>query len=363
MTKIQLIDVRAITIERQHTLTTAYGPRNDATTILVQMHTDDGLTGLGQAAVDQPYYGETAESMLANIRTYLAPALSGENPFDIERLAALMRQTLPGHEASHSALEMALWDIKGKALGVEVYQLLGGRVRHGIDIMASVTHGEPEAMASEAMELLERAAYPIVKLKIGMGIDEDVRRYRAVREAVGNRAALQVDANAGYNYGDALLALSRLIEIGNLAMVDQPVARLDDMAALARALPVPFMADESISGLPDALDIVRQRAAAAGFLKIGKQGGLLQVQKIAAIFEAAGMAMSMGIYYDVIAAAAAHLAAALPTVTWPSPFTDLIGSILTEPLVPDGLRLPVPDGPGLGVELDPEQVERFTLDL
>lgn len=361
MTAIRTIDVRAIAIERSSTLTTAYGPRNDATTVLVQMHTDDGLIGFGQAAVDQPYYGETAEAMLANIRKYLAPALGGENPFDIERLVRLLRRTLPGHEASQSALEMALWDIKGKALGVPVYQLLGGKLRDGISVMGSLTHAEPEAMAREAVAALDRLPFPVIKLKVGMGVEDDVRRYAAVRDAVGDRTALQVDANAGYSFGEALTALSRLVDIGNLVMVDQPVARIDDMAELARRLPVPLMADESIAGPDVALDIVVRRAAAGGFLKIGKHGGLLQVQKIAAIFEAAGMSISMGIYYDVIAAAASHLAAALPAVTWPAAFTDLTGTILTEPLIPDGLLLRVPEGPGLGIELDPEQVERFTI--
>ena len=363
MTRIQAIDVRAIAIDRAHTLTTAYGPRNDATTVLVQMRTADGLTGLGQAAVDQPYYGETAEGMLAHIRGYLAPALIGQNPFEIERLATLLRRTLPGHPASHSALEMALWDIKGKALGVPVYELLGGRVRDGIDVMGSLAHGEPEAMAAEALATLDTTPYPILKLKVGMGRAEDLRRYRAVREAIGERAALQVDGNAGYTFAEALPALTSLIEAGNLVMIDQPVARLSDMAELSRRLPVPLMADESIGGPADALELVERRAAAAGFLKLGKLGGLLQVQKAAAIFEAAGMPLSMGIYYDVIAAAAAQLTAALPAVTWPAAFTDLNGSILSTPLVPAGLLLRVPEGPGLGVELDPAQVERFALAL
>ena len=361
MTVIHSISARAISIDRASTLTTAYGPRNDATTILVQMTTKDGIVGLGQAAVDQPYYGESAEGMLANIRTHLAPALIGQDPSDIERNGRHLERALPDHPASLSALEMALWDIKGKALGVPVYELLGGKVREGVSIMGSLTHAEPEIMATEAIETLDKTPFPILKMKIGMGVSEDLRRFRAVREAVGDRAALQVDGNAGYSIGEALIALAALIDIGNLIMVDQPVARLDDMSTLATRLPVPLMADEAIGGPSEALDIVLRRAASAGFLKIAKHGGMLNVQKIAAIFQAAGMTVSMGIYYDVIAAATAHLAAALPAVTWPSAFTELKGSILQTPIVPDGLILRVPEGPGLGVELDPDQVERFAL--
>ena len=363
MTRIESITATAIAIERRMTLTTAHGARNDANTVLIEMRTDDGLTGLGQAPVDQPYYGETAEGMLVNIRRYLAPALIGQDPFDIERQNASLRRTLPGHPASQAALEMALWDIKGKALNVPVYQLLGGKIRPGIPIMGSLTHASPEAMAAEADEILNSSSYDRIKMKVGLRPLDDVARYRAVRSAVGDRANLQVDGNAGYTFGDALIALTSMIEIGNLVMVDQPVARLDDMAELASRLPIPLMADEAIDDPASALDIVNMRAASAGFIKIAKQGGLLNVAKIAALFEAAGLSISMGIYYDVIAAASAHLAAALPAVIWPSPFTHLNGAILAEPLVPEGTWLRVPERPGLGVELDPDAVRAHALDI
>jgi muconate cycloisomerase len=258
---------------------------------------------------------------------------------------------------------MALWDVRGKALGVPVHQLLGGKLRDGISIMGSVSYASPDAMAREADEALLRTPYPLMKMKVGMDVEQDVRGYAAVRAAVGERARMQVDGNAGYAFHDALNAIEQMSAIGNLAMVDQPVGHVDDLAELARRVSTPLMADESIGSPRDALDLAVRRAAAGGFLKIAKHGGLLNVQKIATIFEAAGMVISMGVYYDVIAAAAAHLAAALPAVTWPSPFTNLTGTILTRPLVPDGLLLRVPEGPGLGVEIDPDMLAKFRLDL
>src|SRR5690606_20091871 len=115
-------------------------------------------------------------------------------------------------------------------------------------------------------------------------------------------------------------------------------------------IPVPVVADESLDSPADALEIVRLRAATLGFLKITKVGGLLNALKIAAIYEAAGLRLSVGIYYDVLAAAAAHFAAAVPCVRWPSPFTELTDTILTKAIAPDGLLLPVPEGMGFGVE-------------
>ena len=137
---------------------------------------------------------------------------------------------------------------------------------------------------------------------------------------------------------------------GSLGIVEQPVARWADMAVLARRLNTPLMADEAIYPPPDALEVVRMKAATVALMKITKHGGILNVWKIASIFEAAGFDLSIAIYYDVIAVACAR---------WPSPFTDLNDTILSEPYEPEGLLLRVPEKPGLGVDLDLDKVERY----
>src|SRR5690606_27537479 len=123
-------------------------------------------------------------------------AVIGEDPRNIERLNRKLRAALPEHWSSHAGVELALWDLKGKALGVPVYQLLGGKVREGVDLMGFVHRDEPSAMARHAEAKLAEAPYPVLKLKIGIDVREDVERYRAVAEAVGDRCVLQVDGNA-----------------------------------------------------------------------------------------------------------------------------------------------------------------------
>ncbi|MDR7468132.1 MAG: enolase C-terminal domain-like protein [Armatimonadota bacterium] len=361
--RITSVRARAVRIPRRSVLTTSYGARDDATTVVVEVHTDEGVTGIGQTAVDAPFYGETAEGMLANIRVHLAPAVVGESPLDIERLNGRLRAALPEHWSSHAGVELALWDLKGKALGVPVYQLLGGRVRDGVDLMGFVRRSTPARMAQEAAATLAETPFPVLKMKIGIDPREDVAQYRAVAEAVGDRAVLQVDGNAGYTLSQALPTLAAMERIGRLGAIEQPVARLADLAEVARRFPVPVMADEAIYPPADALEVVEQRAASLALMKITKHGGILNVQKIAAVFEAAGLDLSVAIYYDVIAAAAAHIAAALPVVRWPSPATDLADTILTEPLEPRGLVLPVPEGPGFGVALDEDKMRRYVVDL
>ncbi len=359
--RITNVTARLIAIPRADTLRTSYGLRTTARTVFVEVNTDEGITGYGQASVDGPYYGESAEGMLANLQTHVIPVVLGEDPLDIERLVGKMHKALPHHYASHAGVELALWDLKGKALGAPVYQLLGGKVRDGVALMGFVRHDTPERMADAAQAALAEQPYPVLKMKIGLDPTEDVVRYRAVAEAVMGRAVIQVDGNVGYTLGQAIPALTAMERIGALGAVEQPVARIDDMAELARRLDTPMMADEAIYPPQDAITIVRQRAAHLALMKITKHGGILAVLKIAHIFEAAGLSLSVALYYDLIAVAAAHLAAALPCVTWPSPPTFLHDTLLAQPFTPEGLLLRTPDGPGFGVEVDLDKVRRYTV--
>jgi muconate cycloisomerase len=272
-----------------------------------------------------------------------------------------LHKALPHHEFSVSAVEMALWDAAGKAIGVPVWRLLGGRVREGVDLMGFVDHDTPERMAEGAGRTLDATPYGVLKMKIGIDPAADLARVRAVAEAVRGRAVLQVDGNTGYDIAQAVPTLTAMEATGALGAIEQPVARLADMAELARRLSTPIMADESIYAPADAIDVVRQRAASIALMKIAKHGGIGPVRRIGAVFESAGLQLSVALYYDLIAAAACHLAVALPAVRWPSPETDMSDTILATPLRSDGLLLRAPDGPGLGVALDWDKVERYTV--
>ena len=360
--KIVEVVTTVVSLPRAATLTTSYGSGDLATTVLVELHTDEGVTGIGQTAVAPRSYGETAEGILVNIHKHLAPEVIGESPMDIERLNRKLQRALPHHWSSHAGVEMALWDLKGKALGAPIHQLLGGRVRPGLNLMGFVHHDTPERMGAEASATLDATPFPVLKMKIGLDPIDDVKRYAAVAEAVEGRAVIQVDGNTGYTIHQAIPALARMEAIGALGAIEQPVARLTDMADLAARLRTPLMADEAIYPPEDAIEVVRRKAASVALMKITKHGGMLHVAKIGAIFEAAGLSLSIAIYYDLIAVAAAHLAAALPCVTWPSPFTQLQDTLLTEPFEPDGLALDAPTGPGFGVAFDPAKVKLYTVE-
>ena len=359
--KITGVRATIVNVPRNVTLTTSYGSRDDATTVVVELETDEGIVGVGQTAVDAPFYGEPAAGIKANVEAYLAPAILGLSPFDVERVHDAMNRALPGHLSTKAGIDLALWDAKGKALGVPVYHLLGGRLRDGVALMSMVHRADPETMFRETQERL-RTPYPVLKMKIGIDVAADVARYAAVREAAAGRAVIQVDGNGGYSLGDAITALAAMDRLGGLGMIEQPVKRLDELADLARRFGAPVMADESIHAPDDAIEVVKRGAAQAALVKITKHGGLLNVLKIAHVAEASGIDLSVAIYYDVIAAAAAHVAAALPAITWPSPPTGMRETLLTESIEPDGLLMPVPEGPGLGVELDPQKVRHYAVE-
>ncbi len=359
--KIAKIRATIVSVPRTVTLTTSYGSCDDATTVVVEIETDDGFVGVGQTAVDAPFYGEPAAGIKTNIAAYLAPAVIGLSPLDIERVHVAMNQALPGHLSTKAAIDLAVWDLKGKILGVPVYQLLGGRLRDGVSLMSMVHRADPETMFLETQERL-RTPYPVLKMKVGIDVDEDIARFRAVSEACAGRSVIQVDGNGGYTHGQAIRALSAMDKIGGLGMIEQPVKRLDEMADLARRFGAPVMVDEAIHGPDDAIEVLKRGSAQAALLKITKHGGILNVLKIAHIAEASGIELSVAIYYDVIAAAAAHIAAALPAVTWPSPPTGMGETLLTASIEPTGLCMSVPEGPGLGVELDPEKVLHYAVD-
>ena len=357
--KITKVKVTPISIPRGKVLTTSYGRRDTSDTVIVEVFTDDGIVGIGQTSVDAPYYGESMEGIVTNLEHYFVPAVIGEDPMNIEYLNAKFQSTLFGHLASQAAIEMALWDIKGKALGVPLYQLLGGRVRDGMNIMGFLPRDNTQSMIAEVEQLLAHVPYPVLKMKIGINREEDLAQYRAIREAVADRALIQVDGNKGYSISEAIPILSEIEAIGGLGAIEQPVAAVGDLRELARRVSVPVMVDESIYTIADAVEVVRRRAASMALMKITKHGGILTVQKIASVFEAAGLRLSVAGYFDLIAAAGAHLAAALPVIEWPSPVTPLQDTILTEPFVPDGIVLRPPEKPGLGVEFDPEKVEYY----
>ena len=161
------------------------------------MHTDAGLIGLGEASCTPRWSGEDQFTAAHLIATYLEPLLAGQNPLEIEALTQRFRLAFAGNMFTKAAVEMALWDIAGKAAGKPVYELLGGKVREFVTTKWSVSGVEPEKAAEIAKRAIDRG-FKAMKVKVGIDPDQDVARVRAVREAIGPDIKLGVDANGGW---------------------------------------------------------------------------------------------------------------------------------------------------------------------
>lgn len=356
--KIVRIRSTIAALPRSRPLKTSYGESPHTVTVVVQVYTDEGITGVGQTVAPAPWYGETAEAIKAAVDRYLSPAVVGEDPCNTERLFARMDQALRGARYAITAVELALWDIKGKALGVPVYLLLGGKCQAGALLHAFVEREAVEETAARIEELASQG-WTWFKTKIGFGPEEDVAWYGALRSRVGEGVGFQLDGNTGYTLGEAVQALSQMERLGGVALFEQPVRHLDEMATLAARLETPLQADELVTGPRSVYEIARERAAHVLHFKIHKYGGLLQAKRMAAVAEAAGLEISVAPYFDVLAAAAAHFAASCPVARWPAGLSDMQDTLLTEPLLPVAQVAEPPERPGLGVELDEEKLEAY----
>lgn len=356
--KIREIRTTIVSIRRRHTLKTVYGEMPSTTTVIARVFTDEGLIGVGQTIAPAPWYGDTAESIKSAIDRFLGPAILGEDPFEIEPLYQRMHKALRGSRFASTAVEMALWDIKGQALNVPVYQLLGGASSAGAPLHAFVERLDAGTTAARVNEY-HADGWRWFKTKIGFGEGADIAWYRELRDAVPADALFQLDGNTGYTLAKALQTLVKLEQIGNLALVEQPVRYLDEMAILASRLATPIQADEALTSPRSVYEIAKAGAAHVLHFKLQKYGGISQAQRMAAVAEAAGLEISVAPYFDIMAAAAAHFAAATPIARWPAGFSDMEDTILEEPFQPGGQVLTPPDEPGLGVRIDAKKLAYF----
>jgi len=326
----------------------------------VRLETADGTVGWGEAAcLGGPTWSEeSSESVAATIERYIVPWLVGRDASGIEVLSREMARRVQGNPFARAAVEMALWDLNGRALGVPVHRLLGGRVRDRVPLSWSLAVADAGAEVEEARAKVA-GGHRIFKIKTAARpVAEDVERVRRLREAVGPDVSLRVDANQGWDRPTALRAI-RALEPYGLDFVEQPVPRWDfeGMAEIGRRVNVPIMADESCFSPQDALQIARLGGVTILGLKVTKSAGIIGTMAISRIAEAAGLGCYVGCMIETSLGTAAYLQVALAAapVTWGCElFGPLLlkGDVVREPVrYADGAILAV-DGPGLGVEVD-----------
>ena len=367
LTRIETIPIR-VPLKAEFAIRSGRGGAHTVSPfLLVKVHTDAGLTGVGEASCTPRWSGEDQVTGAHLISTYLEPLLVGEDPCAVERLSRKFRLAFAANYFTKAAVEMALWDLAGKAAGKPVYELLGGKARESVPTKWSVSGREPEQAAAIAAWAAGQG-FQAMKVKVGLEPDGDVARVGAVRRAIGSQSKLGVDANGGWTPEDAAPTIERLYA-HDISFVEQPLApeEIEATARLRAQLRVPLVADESVYTLQDAKQLALLKAADVFSIYIGKAGGIGPARQIARFAAERGIKCTLGsnLELGVGSAAMVQVATAVRGIAAEEYPCDIIGPFFYEDdIVRAGAKVTPGEAwanelPGLGVELDEEKVERY----
>ena len=353
--KITEIRVGRIEVPLRVPFKTALRRVDSVRDIVVQILTDEGLVGWGEAPPTGVITGDTAEGIVGALRDHIGPTLLGRDPQSLSECADAVQAALLHNPSAKAAADMALWDLHGQILGAPVYRMLGGNRRHIVtDITISVN--SPEEMARDTEDAVRRG-YDTIKVKVGVDPSLDVARLEAVRKAAGPQARLRIDANQAWRPREAVRILNDMQARGlGLELVEQPVPAhdLEGLRYVTENSDVPVLADESVFSPRDALAIMQTHAADLINIKLMKCGGLTNALRIASAAEVYGVECMLGCMLEakISVNAAVHLACARSVITR----IDLDGPVLcSEDPILGGARfdekdITVSDALGLGIQ-------------
>lgn len=326
--------------------------------VFARIETDDGHVGWGEASAAPSMTGETVESMVAAVN-FLAPFMVGRDPAEFEENLDEMNWRMYGNASAKTILEMALYDIAGKAQQKSIAELLGGVRRTEVPVLYMLATGDIEV---DVVEAAERAQAGVSSMKIKVGgkpVEQDIERTIAIRKAVNGDVQLSADCNQGWSREDAITYVRAASE--SLDFLEQPVMGhdIEGMAVVAAESACPIGADEGLHSFDDIRKHLEAGAAKGGSLKMIKLGGVTRAFEAAELFEDLGMHVNLAgkvAESSVSSAAVLQIAAAAPSLEWGVSVTS---QYLKQDIAKAGQgvdvvngRVTVPAGAGLGIEVD-----------
>jgi L-Ala-D/L-Glu epimerase len=360
ITHIETFSVR-IPLKPERRMISSLGQHVVSEYVLVRIGTDAGIDGVGEATVMPRWSGETVWGARAIIDRCFAPLLIGCDPHDINELDHRMDKAAAHNWFAKSAIEMACWDIQGKAAGKPVYELLGGPCR-SLTTKCRFSMGayEPERARRRARELVAEG-FDTIKVKVGGDPALDIERVRIVRGEIGPERHLVIDANCGWDADTAIRCVRELADC-RISLVEQPTPD-GDFAAIARVrreIEPEVMADDMCFDLIDAAELIRNEGCDVISVYPGKNGGIGKSRAIVELAARHGIACSIGsnLEWDIATAAMAHLIVACPNLKIEKYPGDMLGPeyhelrIATNPLEIRGPFVTITDRPGLGIDVD-----------
>jgi L-Ala-D/L-Glu epimerase len=365
--KVTAIEAIPFEIPFRRPFAFASGTVTVADHVLVRVRTDEGIVGHAEAP-PRPYtYGESQTSIVAAVYDWFSPAVTGADPFGRERISARLARIV-GNPTAKAAVDIALWDVIGQAVGQPVHSLLGGfaesvRVTHMLGL------GSPSEMVDEASRIRDTYGISSFKVKVGRTpFAVDVEAVRALRSALGDDVELYLDANRGWRGDDALRALAALADAG-IAMLEEP-GRADDILTRRRTVErslVPIVGDESCTRAAEVARLLLDRSCDMISIKTSRTG-FTDSAKIVGLCEGLGVGVVLGNQIDgAVATLAGVTFAAAHRATTERPaelsaFVDIADHLLIEPPeIVDG-RMAPPQQPGLGIAIDDDKVDHYRVD-
>ena len=358
--------VAPLDVESQRT---ALGGRPQAALVLVEVRTDDGLIGYGEALARY-----SLRSYVSLIDDLLAPIVLGQNPFEVERLWQNMLRVMTGKAGgimleALAAVDIALWDIMGKAAGQPVHYLLGSMGRDCIEAYASSISWASDEIAAAQTRQAASQGFGMIKVKVGPPVEKALARARLVREIAGGDIKLSADGNCAFDFDDAVRLARGLAEL-DYHWLEEPIL-VEDVEAYHRLraqIPIRLAAGESEHTVYGCRELIARGSVGVIQPDVARSAGITETRRIAALAYAYGVpfAPHIGFSGAVCVAASLQLCAAVPNfltfecMTFPNPLREA----LSTHRVGDARDLvagsvPVPTGPGLGVEIDLDAIERF----
>jgi L-alanine-DL-glutamate epimerase-like enolase superfamily enzyme len=368
ITSIELFHI-AIPFLKPYKLSKQYGTLTKAQAVIFKVYTDEGIIGLGEADPMNPFTEETPASVMVITRDNIAPHLIGKDPTQITILESTLDQAVHGNWTAMGAINMALYDIIGKANNIPVHTLLGGLFNSRLPILSGVGSGTPEEDAAAIEEQIEQG-YSSIMIKMGaLPIADEIKRLTSAKERFGDQIIILVDSNQGWEVAETFEFLDG-IKGYRPDLIEQPIKRWDieGLKRIRARSPCPLCADESLVTIHDATTLIRDRAVDAFSIKVSKNGGLTKAKKIAQVANAFGLRCLMNsmLEFGITQAASLQLGCILTNLL---DLGHAYGSVLrmSDDITDFGKNISravvsVPKGSGLGVSLDEEKLKKYTND-
>lgn len=360
---IKQIEIYESPIKLKKPFVTSLGKHDFAENIIVVIRTNKGVTGFGECSPFMTINGESMETCFI-VGQYIAKVLINKNPLNIERCVAMMDNLIYGNSSIKSAFDIALYDIASQHAELPLYKFLGGNNDKLLITDYTVSIGDSEKMADDALKI-KKAGFPVIKVKLGETKEKDVKRIRSIRKVIGKTIPIRIDANQGWNVEAAVEILNALSEF-NIQFCEEPIPRWNFMklSKVKKKSPIPVMADESCCDHHDAKRLIDIKACELFNIKLGKSSGIFKALKIIRLAEKAKIKMQVGGFLEsrLGFTASAHLALTSKNILHCDFDTPLM---FIEDAIIDGINyskngiIKVPDKDGLGASVNEKYLKRL----